>query len=1319
MATPQGYYTPQRPPNTYNDYTSQGYSHSSRGSVRGGGFRSPSRSFSTSNPYAQQQYDVQPVNDHRRAPPPVSSFRGVMIDQNAPGGQAWAECELAEMARVEPSPSRELMGRALHTGNIDYAKGGTDPAGLVYFYPETVIGFPGGPHAQPQLPPSHSYASHQPQRQPPPSSAYSHALPASASVKQYPPVHITPQHHAHSQSVPSASVTPSSSYPYQQPPPTLARQPSYGNGFQNSPSPQGYVQPLPPVQNTQLPPTLARQRSYGNGFQNSPSPQAYVQPLPAAQHAQQQPVYGGYSTDQPEPQPLPPSTRTASTNARPLPQPRTSTHGMPQQSPFAIPPSISSQSFPSSSSIPVALSSTSSLPPNSRFRHESNPVLPFSASTNGVTASSSLRSTGSASSASSVPSLSGKSSRPLPTPSGAAAPLDPVTLARKAAQDAFAAVKARQSIAALPTAAPYVSQPPPPAIPTSTIPPAQPLASETSAGGSTSRSNRPTELPQPGVVKSRGGRPLPAPIPPSPSAGSEPMIQGPEGPVSEEPEPEPMPATPSRPLPKPTIPPQFRPNQQTEEEKRAEYKSEAQKRIQEKMKSFGKLRRRESDKAETLPTVVEAKRAASGESTSSRMTQESAETREEPSENLKDDEVKPAAEALRKLPPVSPSVKLPAVTQGRPLPPRRSPRSPGKARARELDLYHDKEQEQEPPTPTAQATVNPKSEDEVTPTLKEVDSKSQLPPQTTSFSSARSTAFRRSPSAFGTRSSSAFGSVSSRGSAVSPPLPSPGLFTSAHPTASPSSPSMPNKHDSLLPEGEGQHIATSTPSTPGLTDTGETSSATSVGSSEVDSHEETEGDVEEEEAEEEEEEEEEEEDEPGPAHRQTTPPPPTRRSPPQTPRANARHQPQAQPQSMALRMATMALEEEKQQAARIASASLASQSSASSPPINATPVSPSSRAGSSNSNSNTDPATPLRVGTSGGTRKLVKSMPDLDDTPPRPVRGANGPTGSSRAITPTRSTPSASSRPLPTPTPSRSPLPAAAKASGTGSSDRTSTSVSPTLMQSRVPAASSSVPPPQSSNSRASSRVLPPSPVPAQVPVLVPVINFPDDAEGAQEGPSVAASPTSSPKVKLSRSPSITITVSDEPSMFASASASTSTSSSPQKAPSRSPLPKPQVSHGSSPVVRREGALRCAGCERFIVGKIVSAMGRRWHPACFKCDQCNELLEHVSSYEHEGKAYCHLDYHELFAPRCYHCKTSIADERFITVSDPGLSGGETRFYHELHFFCAECGDPFLHPSASSAAPKPKNGAGSFQGSNSNDLEYTIYRGHPYCEACHR
>ncbi|KLT38307.1 LIM-domain-containing protein [Cutaneotrichosporon oleaginosum] len=138
-------------------------------------------------------------------------------------------------------------------------------------------------------------------------------------------------------------------------------------------------------------------------------------------------------------------------------------------------------------------------------------------------------------------------------------------------------------------------------------------------------------------------------------------------------------------------------------------------------------------------------------------------------------------------------------------------------------------------------------------------------------------------------------------------------------------------------------------------------------------------------------------------------------------------------------------------------------------------------------------------------------------------------------------------------------------------------------------------------------------------------------------------------------------------------------------------------------------AILCAGCTHPIIGRIVSAMGRRWHPPCFQCGECGGALEHVSAYEHDGKPYCHLDYHDRFAHKCHHCRTPIVDARFITL-DNELG---VRYYHELHFFCSECGDPFLDPSKSSAAGTEHNAEGADETS-----DFVIHKGHPYCERCH-
>ncbi|KAH9933077.1 uncharacterized protein B0H18DRAFT_985426 [Fomitopsis serialis] len=145
-----------------------------------------------------------------------------------------------------------------------------------------------------------------------------------------------------------------------------------------------------------------------------------------------------------------------------------------------------------------------------------------------------------------------------------------------------------------------------------------------------------------------------------------------------------------------------------------------------------------------------------------------------------------------------------------------------------------------------------------------------------------------------------------------------------------------------------------------------------------------------------------------------------------------------------------------------------------------------------------------------------------------------------------------------------------------------------------------------------------------------------------------------------------------------------------KKVSSRSPLEQ---------VIRKGPGLICGGCGGAIVGRTVYAMDAKWHPA-------------------RGRAYCNLDYHEAFAPKCYHCKTSIIDERFITLDDHELG---KRTYHQQHFFCAECGDPFMDPKGSSF--RPAGGGQTFSGdgdfsSGEGDVGFTVYRGHPYCEQCH-
>jgi hypothetical protein len=111
----------------------------------------------------------------------------------------------------------------------------------------------------------------------------------------------------------------------------------------------------------------------------------------------------------------------------------------------------------------------------------------------------------------------------------------------------------------------------------------------------------------------------------------------------------------------------------------------------------------------------------------------------------------------------------------------------------------------------------------------------------------------------------------------------------------------------------------------------------------------------------------------------------------------------------------------------------------------------------------------------------------------------------------------------------------------------------------------------------------------------------------------------------------------------------------------------------------------CTNCVLPIEGRVVTAAGSRFHPECFSCYHCGTGLECVAFYQEPDtkreerlsqaapeddearvlRFYCHLDFHELFSPRCKSCKTPIEGEVVVAC------GAE---WHVGHFFCAECGD---------------------------------------------
>lgn len=224
---------------------------------------------------------------------------------------------------------------------------------------------------------------------------------------------------------------------------------------------------------------------------------------------------------------------------------------------------------------------------------------------------------------------------------------------------------------------------------------------------------------------------------------------------------------------------------------------------------------------------------------------------------------------------------------------------------------------------------------------------------------------------------------------------------------------------------------------------------------------------------------------------------------------------------------------------------------------------------------------------------------------------------------------------------------------------------------------------------------------------IVPTINLPDTPSIHIDEATPCNQP-SIPSISISESPITTISLPNDPP-------TTRPLPSPSSRSHRSPANRPLPYHSSTTPVQssklhwtpssRRATAQCAACALPIEGRIVSAASQRFHPHCFTCHHCAEPLECVAFYpepdsaraarveriearlaydshvlpdEKEGETaaddgdsslrfYCHLDYHELYSPRCRSCKTPIESEVVLAC------GGS---WHVGHFFCAECGDPF-------------------------------------------
>jgi len=95
--------------------------------------------------------------------------------------------------------------------------------------------------------------------------------------------------------------------------------------------------------------------------------------------------------------------------------------------------------------------------------------------------------------------------------------------------------------------------------------------------------------------------------------------------------------------------------------------------------------------------------------------------------------------------------------------------------------------------------------------------------------------------------------------------------------------------------------------------------------------------------------------------------------------------------------------------------------------------------------------------------------------------------------------------------------------------------------------------------------------------------------------------------------------------------------------------------------------MQCTACGLPITSQVINAIGSNWHPNCFVCTNCLGGFKDGSYFERDGRPFCSTCFNEVFAPRCKSCSKTISGNCINAMGSQ---------WHPEHFVCQYCRRPF-------------------------------------------